>query len=125
MAKLVLPEFGPGGADAFARKVEGLYARHQARSNQLRAERRSVQRLLDLLIERQLARRLDVLFAGADGLGLRDLLSGAGDSGSWQGLSHLVDRVLCLPSGSGRKIARGGPALERLYYFARGRHRNQ
>jgi hypothetical protein len=41
---LPIPEFGPGGADAFARKIEGLFARHQARTNQLRAERRSVRR---------------------------------------------------------------------------------
>ena len=39
---------------AFARKVEGLYARYQARTNQLAAERRSVRRLLDMLIEREI-----------------------------------------------------------------------
>ena len=121
---LSVPEFGPGGAEAFARKIEGLYARHQARSNQLRAERRSVHRLLDLLIERQLARRLDVLFAGSGGLGLRDLFSGAGEASGWQDLNQLVNRVLGLPSRGARRVARRGPALERLDYFARGRHRN-
>ena len=121
---LPIPEFGPGGADAFARKIEGLFARHQARTNQLRAERRSVQRLLDLLIERQLARRLDTLFAGADGLGLHDLFSGAGKSADWQDLSHLVGRVLGLPSGDGWSFARRVPALDRLEFFSRGQHRN-
>ena len=75
---LPVPELGPDGAAAFARKIEGLYARHQARSNQLRAERVAVSRLLDLLIERQLSRRLDDLFAGTDAGALGALLSGDG-----------------------------------------------
>ena len=72
----------------------------------------------------QLARRLDTLFAGADGVGLQDLFSGPGKSADWQDLSHLVGRVLGLPSGNGRSFARGAPPLDRLEYFSRGRHRN-
>jgi hypothetical protein len=121
---LPIPEFGPEGADAFARKIEGLFARHQARAHQLRAERRSVRHLLDLLIERQLARRLDTLFAGTDGLGLQDLFAAGGGSADWQDLSHLVGRVLGLPPGDGRSYARSGPGVERLEYFSRGQHRD-
>ena len=119
---LPLPELGPEGATTFARKVEGLYARHQARSKQLRAERRAVRRLLDLLIERQLARRLDSLFAGSDALGLGSLLSGDDKSHDWQDLSFVVGRALGLPSRGGGE---GGSdaSLERLDYFANGGHR--
>ena len=119
---LPLPELGPEGAIAFARKVEGLYARFQARSNQLNAERRSVRRLLDVLIERQLAQRLDVLFAGSDGLGLGALLSGEGKSQDWQDLGQVVSRTLGLPT-SGIRVARDGASLDRLDFFARGDHR--
>ena len=97
---LPLPELGPEGAMAFARKVEGLYARFQARTNQLTAERRAVQRLLDMLIERQLAQRLDSLFAGGDAIGLGSLLSGEGKSQDWQDLGAVVSRTLGLPSGA-------------------------
>jgi hypothetical protein len=121
---LPIPELGPEGAEAFARKIEGLFARHQARTHQLRAERRSVRHLLDLLIERQLARRLDSLFAGTDGLGLQDLFAAGGGSADWQDLSHVVGRVLGLPPGDGRSYARSGPALDQLEYFARGQHRD-
>ena len=120
--KLPIVEMGPDGADAFARKIEGLYARHQARSQQLRAERESVRRLLDLLIERQLARRLDALFAGSDGGALGELLSGEGKSGDWQDLGQVVSRALGLPSAVGG-LGRSSPSTERLDYFARGGHR--
>jgi hypothetical protein len=117
---LPLPELGPDGAVAFARKVEGLYARYQARSNQMQAERRSVRRLLDLLIERQLAQRLDALFAGGDAIGLGSILSGEGKSQDWQDLGHVVARTLGLPSGG---VSYARPSLDRLDYFARGSHR--
>ena len=119
---LPLPELGSEGAATFARKVEGLYARHQARSLQLRAERRAVRRLLDLLIGRQLARRLDSLFAGGDALGLGALLSGNDKSQDWHDLSFVVSRALGLPSGGAGGGGRG-PSLERLDYFADGGHR--
>jgi hypothetical protein len=118
-----IPELGPDGAVAFARKVEGLYAQHQARSNQVRAERAAVRRLLDVLIERQLARRLDSLFAGGDALGLGALLSGEGKSQDWQDLGVVVSRALGLPDGGGGGYG-GSDRLERLDYFANGDHRN-
>jgi hypothetical protein len=121
---LPLPELGPEGAIAFARKVEGLYARFQARTNQLAAERRAVRRLLDLLIERQLAQRLDSLFAGGDAIGLGALLSGEGRSQDWQDLGAVVSRTLGLPSGAaGVGLERDMASLERLDYFAHGGHR--
>jgi hypothetical protein len=121
---LPLPELGPDGAIAFARKVEGLYARFQARTNQLAAERRAVRRLLDLLIERQLAQRLDSLFAGGDAIGLGALLAGEGRSQDWQDLGAVVSRTLGLPSGAvGVGLERGTASLERLDYFAQGGHR--
>ena len=120
---LPLPELGPDGAVAFARKVEGLYARFQARSNQLRAERRAVRRLLDLLIERQLAQRLDSLFAGSDAVGLGALLSGTDKSQDWQDLGQVVARTLGLPSGGVDTSGRTTESLDRLDYFARGGHR--
>lgn len=121
---LPLPELGPDGAVSFARKVEGLYARFQARTNQLSAERRAVRRLLDMLIERQLAQRLDSLFAGGDAIGLGSLLSGEGKSQDWQDLGAVVSRTLGLPSGAaGMGLERGVASLERLDYFAHGGHR--
>jgi len=122
--ELPAQEIGPEGALAFARKVEGLYARYQARSRQLAGERRAVRRLLDMLIERQLAQHLDALFAGTDGIGLGALLSGAGRSLDWQDLGAVVSRALGLPSGSVEGMAQGNrAALDRLDYFARGGHR--
>jgi hypothetical protein len=120
---LPLPELGPDGAVAFARKVEGLYARFQARSNQLGAERRAVRRLLDVLIERQLAQRLDSLFAGSDGLGLGALFSGTDKSQDWQDLGQVVARTLGLPSGGVDTSSRTTVSMDRLDYFARGGHR--
>jgi hypothetical protein len=121
---LPVPELGPDGAAAFARKIEGLYARHQARSNQLRSERRAVRRLLDLLIERQLSRRLDELFAGTDAGALGALLSGDGKTADWQDLNRVVGRALQLPAAAGG-LARRSPDHERLDYFARGAHRER
>jgi len=122
--ELPLQELGPDGAIGFARKVEGLYARFQARSNQLRSERRAVRRLLDMLIERQLAQRLDSLFAGGEGLGLGALLSGEGKSADWQDLGAVVSRALGLPlDAPGMGGERHTASLERLDYFARGGHR--
>jgi hypothetical protein len=122
--ELPLAELGPDGAVAFARKVEGLYARYQARSNQLVAERRAVRRLLDLLIERQLAQRLDTLFAGGEAIGLGALLAGEGKSQDWQDLGAVVSRTLGLPSGAaGVGFQRHTASLDRLDYFARGGHR--
>jgi hypothetical protein len=121
--ELPVQELGPDGAVAFARKVEGLYARYQARSNQIAAERRAVRRLLDVLIERQLAQRLDALFAGGDSIGLGALLSGDGRSQDWQDLGAVVSRTLGLPSGAGVVDERTTASLDRLDYFARGSHR--
>jgi hypothetical protein len=118
--ELPLRELGADGARIFARRVEGLHARHQARTNQLRRERRSVQHLLDVLIERQLAQRLGRMFAGGEGLG--DLMAAGGDSADWQDLSHVVNRVMGLPGRSGLgSLARGD--MEELDYFASGSHR--
>ncbi|MGI9592708.1 MAG: hypothetical protein ACR2P8_15165 [Myxococcota bacterium] len=123
--QLPIPELGPDGALGFARKVEGLYARFQARTNQLAAEKRSVRRLLDMLIERQLAQRLDQLFAGSDGIGLGAILSGDGKSQDWQDLGSVVSRTLGLPAGGGGVYAEQRSAsMERLDYFARGGHRD-
>jgi hypothetical protein len=123
--ELPIPELGPDGAVAFARKVEGLYARYQARSNQLRAERQAVRRLLDLLIERQLAQRLDSLFAGGDGVGLGALFAGVDKSQDWQDLGHVVARTLGLPSGAIDASGRTTASSDQLDYFARGSHRNR
>jgi len=119
-----IPEAGSADTRAFARKVEGLYARYQARSNQIAAERRAVQRLLDMLIERQLAQRLDTLFAGENAVGLGAILAGEGTSQDWQDLGDVVARTLGLPSADGGRIARR-PSLDRLDFFARGGHREQ
>ncbi|MDJ0868233.1 MAG: hypothetical protein QNK03_19155 [Myxococcota bacterium] len=121
-------QLGPEGALAFARQVEGLYARVQARSNQLRAERRSVRRLLDLLIERQLARSLDGLFDGTGELSLGALVAGgsgsggAAGSGGWDDLDSLVSRTLGLPTGE-TDLGASRVSLDRLDFFARGDHR--
>jgi hypothetical protein len=120
---LPLEELGPESALGFARQVEGLYARYHARSSQLRAERSAVRRLLDLLIERQLSRRLDSLFA-SDGLGgLGSLLAYDGRSQDWQDLGRVVSRTLGLPGGGGGSQS-SHAALGRLDYFARGDHRD-
>jgi hypothetical protein len=118
-------QLGPEGAVAFARKVEGLYARYQARSNQLRSERMAVRRLLDMLIERQLAQRLDSLFAGDDGAGLGALFAGAEKSQDWQDLGHVVARTLGLPSGSHGGSGHVSVSTDQLDYFARGGHRDR
>ena len=121
---LPIPELGPDGAVSFARKVEGLYARYQARTNQLVAEKRAVRRLLDMLIERQLAQRLDQLFAGGDGIGLGAMLSGDGKSQDWQDLGSVVSRTLGLPAGGGGSSTQRTASMDRLDYFARGGHRD-
>ncbi len=121
--ELPLPEMGPDGAVAFARKVEGLYARYQARSNQMAAERRAVRRLLDVLIERQLAQRLDSLFGGENAIGLGALLAGEGQSQDWQDLGNVVARTLGLPSGGGYEAERRTASMDQLDFFARGEHR--
>ena len=92
-------------------------------SNQLSAERRSVRRLLDLLIERQLAQRLDSLFAGNDAVGLGALFERSDKSQDWQDLGGVVARTLGLPSGGIRPSSHDTASLERLDYFARGDHR--
>ncbi len=121
-AEVSLGHVGPEGAVAFARKIEGLYARFQARSNQLRAERRSVARLLDVLIERQLARRLDSLFEETDQVGIGALLAGRGSEG-WEEMGSLVRRTLGLPGAGASPLPRDTASLERLDFFARGGHR--
>jgi hypothetical protein len=121
---LPLEELGPESALGFARQVEGLYARYHARSNQLRAERSAVRRLLDLLIERQLSRRLDSLFAGGGVGGLGSLLAYDGRSQDWQDLGRVVSRTLGLPAGGGEGSRSSHAALGRLDYFARGDHRD-
>ncbi len=125
-AGVPLTQMGPEGARGFARQVEGLYARYVARSSQLRAERRSVRRLLDVLIQRQLGRRLDALFSEGQGIGLGSILTGDGKSQDWQDLGDVVRRTLGLPSGD--EGGAGGAvqsraSLNRLDYFARGGHR--
>ena len=122
--QLPIPELGPDGAVSFARKVEGLYARYQARTNQLVAEKRAVRRLLDMLIERQLAQRLDQLFAGGDGIGLGAMLSGDGKSQDWQDLGSVVSRTLGLPAAGGGSSTQRTASMDRLDYFARGGHRD-
>lgn len=122
--QLPIPELGPDGAVSFARKVEGLYARYQARTNQLVAEKRAVRRLLDMLIERQLAQRLDQLFAGGDGIGLGAMLSGDGKSQDWQDLGSVVSRTLGLPAGGAGASTQRTASMDRLDYFARGGHRD-
>ncbi|MDJ0787854.1 MAG: hypothetical protein QNK05_13675 [Myxococcota bacterium] len=118
-----VPELGPDGALTFARKVEGLFAQWQARSQQLRAERQAVRRLLDLLIERQLANRLDTLFEGADGAGIGTLFASVNGSGDWGELGSLVARTLGLPNSGGAPRAAESRSLGRLDFFATGSHR--
>jgi len=118
-----IPDLGPESALAFARRVEGLYAQYQARSNQLRAERRATRRLLDLLIERQLGQRLDALFVGNDSVGLGALLSAEGKTEDWNDLGSVVSRVVGMPNYDGDGDGRDD-AYERLDYFARGVHRD-
>jgi hypothetical protein len=121
--ELPLKELGSDGALAFSRRVEGLYARYYARSRQLQTERVAVRRLLDVLIERQLARRLDTLFAGDDGLGLSALLAGEGKGEDWGDLGSVVGRALGLPAGGGSVVAGSGASLDQIQHFARGGHR--
>jgi hypothetical protein len=121
--ELPVADLGPGGALAFARKAEALYARFQARSSQLRAERRAVRRLLDLLIQRQLGHRLDALFADGDARGLGSLLASGGGSQDWQDLGSVVGRALGLPAAARHPLGRGDAELDRLDRFARGEHR--
>ena len=121
--ELPLSELGPDGALAFARRVEGLYARFRARKSQLDSERGAVRRLLDVLIERQLARRLDTLFAGDDGLGLGALLAGEGKSADWHDLGSVVSRALGLPASGGSSASGDADAYAQLHHFASGRHR--
>jgi hypothetical protein len=120
---LPLPPLGPDGARAFARKAEALYARHRARANQLRSERRAVRRLLDLLIERQLGNQLDALFADGEEPALGVLLASGGRSPEWRDLGSAVDRALGLPAERGDGLGPDETALDRLEGFARGEHR--
>ncbi len=120
---LPMEHLGPDSALAFARKLEGLYARLRAHSNQLRVERGAVRRLLDLLIERQLSQRLDSLFAGSDSVGLGMLLSPDGKSSDWQDLNSVVSRTLGLPAAGEGGAGRDTASLEQLDYFIRGGHR--
>ncbi len=114
---------GPEGALRFARKVEGLYARFQARSNQLGAERGAVRQLLDVLIERQLARRLDSLFEGSDSIGLGAILAGTRSDGL-DDLGGLVRRTLGRPAGASPIPGATTASLGRLEHFAHGDHRD-
>ena len=77
-----------------------------------------------MLIERQLAQRLDSLFAGSGGIGLGALLSGEGKSQDWQDLGSVVSRTLGLPSGGGVGFEHNTASLEKLDFFARGSHRD-
>jgi hypothetical protein len=122
LPQLALPQLGPDGATAFARKAEALYARFQARASQLRSERRTVRRLLDLLIERQLGTRLDALFAEGDA-DLGTLLASGGRSEDLQDLGSAVERALGLASDPGGGLGPDQPSLDRLDRFARGEHR--
>jgi len=118
-----LPRLGPEGATAFARKAEALYARYQARASQLRSERRTVRRLLDLLIERQLGTRLDALFADGDE-DLGTLLASGGRSEDLHDLGSAVGRALGLASDPGGGFGPDKSSLDRLDRFARGEHRD-
>ena len=83
-----------------------------------------MRRLLDLLIERQLSRRLDELFAGTDTGALGALLSADGKSGDWDDLNRVVGRALQMPGAKGG-LARREASTKRLDYFARGAHRER
>ena len=76
------------------------------------------------VFERQLAQRLDSLFAGGDSIGLGALLSGDGKSQDWQDLGSVVSRTLGLPSGAGVGFERHTASMEKLDYFASGSHRD-
>jgi len=120
--ELPLIEMGPEGANAFARRAEGLYARYQARASKLSAERVAVRQLLDLLIQRQLSQRLEGLFAGSEGTGVSDLFAASGMGEDWEDLGSVVGRALGLPSQGGAVSLADHGALERLDYFAEGHH---
>jgi len=122
LASLASAQPGIDGATAFARKAESLYARYQARASQLRAERRSVQRLLDLLIERQLGARLDALFADGDPA-VGALLASDLGSEDWEELGNALGSALGLPEQEGEGSAADADSLDRLDRFARGEHR--
>lgn len=119
--QMPLAELGPEGALAFARRTEGLFARYQARASQLDAEQVAVRRLLDLLLERQLAKRLDTLFEDGTGTVLGDLFAANGTE-DWGDLGDVVSRAIGLPGS--RRDGRGSRAsLDSLEYFASGTHR--
>ena len=121
--EIPLAKLGPEATLVFARRTEALYARYQARSRQLETERFAVRQLLELLIERQLAHRMDTLFADSGGL-LAGLLSSDGRTESWLDLGDVVQRALGLPSASiGAGALAQSPSGGRLEYFALGRHR--
>jgi len=122
--KLPLSKLGPEAAVTFARRTEGLYARYQARARQLAGERRAVRQLLDMLIERQLAERMDTLFAAGGECLLGQLVAGDAGSDDWQALGDVVNRALGLPTAVASTEATSDPSLDRLDYFAAGRHRN-
>ena len=122
LPQLALPQLGPDGATAFARKAEALYARFQARASQLRSERQTVRRLLDLLIERQLGTRIDALFADGDE-DLGALLASGGRSEDLHDLGSAVGRALGLASDPGGGFGLDQSSLDRLDRFARGEHR--
>jgi len=121
--ELPLVHMGPEGALAFARRAEGLYARFQARSSQLEAERRAVRQLLDLLIQRQLSERLEGLFVVSENAGVSDLFANAGLGEDWDDLGSVVSRALGLPSDApGGGSLGSGDSLDRLDFFAHRRH---
>lgn len=122
--EMPLSKLGPEAAIIFARRTEGLYARYQARTYQLDSERVAVRQLLELLIERQLARRMDTLFTNGGESFLGGLLSGEGRTENWLDLGDVVNRALGLPSSTagGSTFARAD--VDRLEHFARGHHRN-
>jgi len=121
--KMPLTKLGPEAAVTFARRTEGLYARYQARAHQLAGERRAVRQLLDMLIERQLSQRMDTLFAGgANGL-LGALLARDDHSDDWKALGDVVNRALGLPTAVASAGGQTEASLDRLDYFAAGRHR--
>jgi len=121
--ELPLVQMGPEGASAFARRAEGLYARFQARSSQLEAERRAVRQLLDLLIQRQLSQRLEGLFVVSEGAAVSDLFSSAALGEDWDDLGGVVSRALGLPSDApGGTSMASSDSLDRLDFFAHRRH---
>jgi hypothetical protein len=121
--ELPLVKLGPDGAQAFAQRAEGLYARYQARSAQLRAERRAVRQLLDLLIQRQLGARLESLFDDDGGLGV--LLAASGKTQDWNELGSMVRRAIGMPSDGDDWSAAEHDSLADLEFFASGNHVQQ